>query len=599
VKRLRNLILEMRRRHVFRVAGIYIVAGWVAVQVADTAFPGLNVPDAAIRFVWLAVFLGFPLALVFGWRYDITAQGIVRTAPADASELSGLSLGPSDYVILGLLLAVAVTVVYRTTISIQVSRTPESAEITRRTMDQESLAVLPLTNISGETEQQYFVDGMHEALIAHLSRISALRVISRTSTRQYQDTRKPLRQIGLELGTANIIEGSVYRVGDVVRITIQLIDASADRMQWTHSYERKLENILRLQGEVATSIANEIEVALTAEEESYFSMTRQVDPEAYEDYLKGRYHWYRFTPEDLALARRYFQSALDRDPAYALAYVGLADAVATPAHIGLVPAAEAFPRAVELVGTALKLDPQLAEAHDLAARIRFVWDHDWAGAEAGFREAIRLNPGYPDVHVAYSQLLGINGRWEESLSEARTGLQLDPLNNWFQSALGSRLAWMGRYDEALERYQLLSESQPDWPMIYRSLSEVHYVRGELPASLAAAVKYYRMSDEQELSDLLSRFDAETEYAAAMIALAEKLRETGPESYVSEYELARIYAFSGNSERTILWLEAAWENRDTQLVYSAAEPLFSFIWDHPRYVELRRKMNLPERIAPSS
>jgi TolB-like protein/Tfp pilus assembly protein PilF len=599
VKRLRNLILEMRRRHVFRVAGIYIVAGWVAVQVADTAFPGLNVPDAAIRFVWLAVLLGFPLALVFGWRYDITAQGIVRTAPADASELAGISLGPSDYVILGLLLAVAIAVVYRTTISINVSRTSDSSVIMPKTMEQGSLAVLPLTNISGETEQQYFVDGLHEALIAHLSRISALRVISRTSTRQYQDTQKPLRQIGLELGTANIIEGSVYRVGDMVRITIQLIDASADRMQWTHSYERKLENILRLQSEVATSIANEIEVVLTPEEESFFSGTRQVDPEAYEDYLKGRYHWYRFTPEDLALALRYFRSALDRDPAYALAYVGYADALATPAHLGLAPAADVFPRAVELVETALKLDPQLAEAHDLAARIRFVWDHNWAGAEAGFSEAIRLNPGYPDVHAAYSQLLGINGRWEESLSEARTGLQLDPLNNWFQSALGSRLAWMGRYDEALTQYQQLAESQPDWPMIYRYLSEIHYVRGELPASLAAAVKYYEMSDQQELAVLLSRYDAGTEYAAAMTALAERFLEKSPESYVSEYELARIYAFSGNSERTLHWLESAWDNRDTQLVYSAVEPIFSFVWDHPRFLELRQKMNLPARKVPSS
>ena len=411
--------------------------------------------------------------------------------------------------------------------------------------DSDSIAVLPFENISQDSEQQYFVDGMHETLIADLSRVSALRVISRTSSRLYRDSQKPLKQIGMELGVANIIEGSVYRVGNDVRITIQLINASTDQLRWANSYERKLENILSLQSEVARSIASEVQVLLTPEEEAFFSSSKTVDPEAYEDYLKGRFHWYKFGPQDLELSLEYFQAALDKDPDYALAYVGYADALATTAHVWTEAGhSRFFPRAVELVNKALELDPQLAEAHDLAARIKFVWDHDWVGAETGFKESIRLKPSLPDVHIVYSQFLGINERWEESLLMARTGLRLDPFNNWFRVALGTRLAWVGRYDEALLEYRNLEKVQPTWPLIYRNLSELHFYRGERLESLAAMKKYFELSGQQNLAELLARFDGNSEYAAAMKALAAELLNAASETYISEFEIARVYAFAG-------------------------------------------------------
>jgi len=589
-----NLIRELRRRRVFRAAGMYIIAAWVIVQVASLVFPAIDIADAAIRHVWIGAILAFPLLIVFAWRYDVTQEGVVRTPPVGEEIDLDFQLRRVDYLVLLTLVAVGAAMSYQLGGEIREMGTGGPSSTLAVEPDSDSIAVLPFENISQDSEQQYFVDGMHETLIADLSRVSALRVISRTSSRLYRDNRKPLKQIGMELGVANIIEGSVYRVGNDVRITIQLINASTDQLRWAKSYERKLENILSLQSEVAKSIASEVQVLLTPEEEAFFSSSKKVDPEAYEDYLKGRFHWYRLGPRDLELSLEYFQAALDKDPDYALAYVGYADALATTAHTGQKPATEVFPGAVELVNKALELDPQLAEAHDLAARIKFVWDHDWAGAETGFLESIRLKPSLPDVHIVYSQFLGINERWEESLAEARTGLRLDPFNNWFRMALGVRLTWVGRYDEALLEYRNLQEAQPAWPLIYRNFSELHFYRGELLESLAAMKKYFELSNQQNLAELLSRFDGNSEFAAAMRALAAELLNAASETYISEYEMARVYAIAGEVEQTLDWLEVAYKNRDTQLVYSVAEPLFSLVWDHPRYADLRQKLNLPPR-----
>jgi TolB-like protein len=594
-----SFVKELRRRRVFRAAGIYIVIAWVAVQVASLVFPAVNIADAAIRYVWIGILLAFPLFMVFAWRYDVTADGIVRT-PAVGDDIDpNLRLRRSDHLIFAALIAVTAVISYQLGSDIWNFKSDQAIQTAAAEPDANSIAILPLENMSDQTGQQYFVEGMHEALIAGLSRISALKVISRTSSMHYKDSQKSLRQIGLELGAAHIIEGSVYRVDNDARITVKLIETSTDELKWTQSYERKLVDILRLQNEVARSIADEVQVLLTAEEDSYFSSTQQVNPEAYEDYLKGRFHWYKFTPQDLRISLEYFQAALDKDPAYALAYVGYADTMATLAHMGLKPATDVFPRAIALVEKALHLDPLLAEAYDLSARLKFTWNHDWSGAENGFLEAIRLKPSHPDAHIVYSQLLGINGRWQESLTEVLTGLQLDPLNDWFRMERGQRLAWMGDYDDALAVLLPIAEARPNWSAIQKTMWKLYFYRGELADSLQAASRYYELTGRAELAKALAGFDAELEYENSMSMLATKLLATSPESYVGEVELARIFACAGDLEQSLYWLEMAFENRDTQLVYTAAEPLFKPVWDHSRYIQLRQKMNLPARASSVS
>lgn len=586
-----KLVLELRRRRIFRTAGFYIIGAWVFLQVADLVFPALDIAETAIRYIWLGVILASPLALIFAWFYDIGPRGVLRTAPADDAAASDLRLRRTDYFLLLTLLAIAIIIGYRVSTQIRGMTTEATATSAPLVLDKNSIAVLPLQNISEDSTQLYFVDGMHEALIADLSRISALKVISRTSSRQYQNTDKSLHEIGQELGAANVIEGSVYRVGDEVRITIQLIDTHSDKLQWSASYERQLVDILDLQREVAGAIAGEIRVLLTPEEQAFLSSSQPVDPRAYEDYLKGRFHWYKFTPEDLDLAAQYFQSALDKDPDYALAYVGYADALATQPHLGMAPPQEALPQAVELIEKALDLDENLAEAHDLAARIRFAWNHDWPGAEQGFRESIRLKPSQPDVHIVYSQFLGVTGRGEEAVTEARKAVALDPLNNWPHLALCSRLAWVGRHDEALEWCLQQTRDHPNTPLVYRRLAQIHHYRGEPDRSLAAMTRYLELSGQHERAEFLAAYDGGTQFAEAMQALAVKMTEEVSGSFVSSYEIARIFAFAGDRENTLFWLEQSLHGRDTQLVYAFAEPLFSLVWDEPRFVEIKRKINL--------
>jgi TolB-like protein len=591
--KLRDCLRELRRRHVFRVAAMYIVAAWVGVQVASLIFPAVDIPEAALRFVWAGFLLAFLPVMVFAWLYDITPDGITRTPPADQEAKLDLRLRRTDYAILIVLLAVISAMAFQLSSQIRDFESASKKLADLELLDAHTIVVLPLENVAGDDAQQFLVDGMHDALISMLSQVSALRVISRTSARRFMDSDKSLLEIGQELHAANIIEGSVVRQGNSIRISVQLINAASEQLIWANMYDRQFEDVLRLQSEVARTIAGEVKVLLTPEEAAYLAATARVVPEAYENYLKGRFHWYRFGEKDLELAQEYFKAAINLDPGYALAYVGLADALATPGHIGLLPSADVFPRAEALAANALELDPLLAEAHDFSARIRFVWNFDWLGADRGFREAIRLNANHPDARIVYSQFLGIHRRWEESMQQVLAGLKLDPLNNWFRIELGARLAWQGKYEDALEEFLQVASDDPNWFMIYRYLWEIHFYRGEMEKALGAAKKFYELSGQTHFREALSDLNAGTEYSAAMHSLASVMIANSTTSYVSDFELARIFAFAGDRASTLQWLERAEANRDTQLVYSAVQPVFSLVWTEPRYTRLRQKMNLPE------
>jgi TolB-like protein len=588
--RLQQLVTELRRRRIFRAAGVYIVAAWVAVQVASLVFPAVNVPDVALRYVWIAAILLFPLVIIFAWFYDLTLAGLTRTPPADASDNFDFSLRSADYVILSALAVVSVAITMQLTASIRDTEPVTTLEYGNSDIKSNSIAVLPLDNLSGRPEQQYFVSGMHEAIIADLARISGVRVISRTSTEQYRDTDKPLTEIGSELGVANLIEGSVFRDGDRVKITVQLIDARTDEHLWVESYERDLKNVLRLQSSVARAIAEQIKVKLTPDEDTRLAGSTQVNPEAYELYLKGKYHWYEFTETDLKLALEYFELAIDKDPNYALAYVGFADALATQAHIGLMPTINVYPAAKQSVQRALELDADLAEAHDLRARIDFAYDWDWDAAERGFRRAISLKPGHPDAHIVYSQFLAITNRWDESLAEVKTGLTLDPLNPWFRLELAQRLAWFGRDDEAIEQISELAKSQPDFMFQHNFLWNMAYRQGRFEEAVAAASNYFRFRGETSVVEVLDSRTDELEYSTLMRRAADVLEKKSTRPYVSNTERAQLRMHAGDLDMALTRLEEAYAHRESDLVYTIVEPLFRPIWDDERYKDLLRKMN---------
>lgn len=407
---------------------------------------------------------------------------------------------------------------------------------------------------------------------------------------QFRSSPKAASEIGAELGAGKLIEGSVLRAEDQVRITVNLIDAVEDEQIWSDSYQRSLRNILQLQGEVARDIAKKVSVQLTPEENRSLANSSEVDARAYELYLKGRFHWYRFEEGDLELALSYFEQAIEQDPDYALAYVGFADALATPAHIGMMPTQHVFPAAKGYVKRALELDPDLAEAHDFLARIHFSYDWNWDAADREFRNSIKLNSGYPDVHVVFSQFLAMTGRWEESLREARIGVSLDPLNPWFRMELAQRLGWLGRYEEALDELGTVIDSQPDFYLAYDVLWMLEHQKNRYEEARYAASRYFELIGESAVASILREPGAD--YADAMKRAADALETSLARPYVSNVEHARMRIHADEPGRAIEYLEKAHSQRETILVYATVDPQFRPVWDDDRFQALRRKMNLP-------
>ncbi|HUE77059.1 MAG TPA: protein kinase [Longimicrobiales bacterium] len=454
------------------------------------------------------------------------------------------------------------------------------------------MAVLPFRNLSGDPDQEYLSDGLTDEMVSQLGRLQPerLSVIARTSVMRYKNSDLSIAAIGRELGVDYILEGSVLREGDQIRVNPSLIQVRDESQLWAESYQRQLAGTLALQADVARGIADSLALALLPEDATRLASAQEVDPDAYEAYLRGRFHWYRFTPEDFVLAREYFEEAIRIDPDYALAYVGLADAITTPGHRGQVPAPSVFPEGKALVARALELDDTLAEAHDLDARMKFAYDWDWSGAEAGFRRAIELNPNHPDAHVVYAQVLRITGRTDAALAEVQRGLDLDPHNAFFQQQLAWQLAAAGRREEAIARLETLLAAQPGFPPAHGLLSAILFIEGRYEESLNHMTPFLR--GDTEMVEVLTRTYAEGGYRAAMRRSVDLLIERSERRYVAPVSIARAYMRAGNTSQALEWLGEAIEVHDTQVVYAPMSPDFEPLWDDPRFRDLLRRINLP-------
>jgi TolB-like protein/Flp pilus assembly protein TadD len=466
---------ELRRRKVFRLAALYIVGAWVVLQVADLAFESWDIASSALRYVWLGAILGFPIALIFGWRYDITTKGIVRTPPTDVDTQLDLSLHRGDYVILSLLLVMAIGVIYPLMLQISDSRAPGLAKYTQEEIKSNSIAVLPFANRSANPEDAYFVDGIHDDLLTHISKISAIRTISRTSVMQYRESSKTIPEIAAELGVATVLEGGVQRAGDQIRINVQLIDARTDEHLWAEIYDRQLlaTNIFAIQSEIAEAIAETLRMTLSPREQQ---RNRSVPTEsfaAYEAYLIGKQSMEKRTPESLAGAEEFFRQAVELDPRYALAWVGLADTYIFQISYSGLPERENLGKAKAAIDMALELDRGLGEAY---ASLGLLKGHmnDLEGAEQAYKQALELSPNYAMGHRWYSGLLARLGRWEERLVSMETAIRLDPLSNNIRYNYANALREIGRSEEALEQLEILLEISPRHARAHQFMAAIQW-----------------------------------------------------------------------------------------------------------------------------
>ena len=456
-----------------------------------------------------------------------------------------------------------------------------------------SLAVLPLENLSGDASQGYFADGMTDELITDLSQISALRVISRTSAMVYKGARKPLPQIARELNVDAVVEGTVLRSGDKVRITAQLIDASTDKHLWSQSYEGELRDTLALQNRVAGAIADQIRINLTPQEQAALKNVKVVNPEAYEAYLKGRYFWNKRTAEGLKVALAYFNQVIDEDPKYAQAYSGLADTYALLGdwQYAVMTPKEAFPKAKAAAIKALELDSTLGEAHNSLAFILdgFDWDLDSGGKE--FQRAIELNPGYATAHHWYAWHLSLLGRYDEAIAEMRKAENLDPLSLIINADLAELLVLAHFYDESIRQSRKTIEMDPNFGLAHNQLAQAYLQKHMYDEAVAELQKAVQLSGRSPtcIANLARAYVASGNRSEAVQLLKELKKRASP-GYSNASEIAMIYASFGDMERAMNWLEKGYEERFNPGVL--LRPGFDPLRSDSRFQNLLHRIGLP-------
>jgi eukaryotic-like serine/threonine-protein kinase len=456
----------------------------------------------------------------------------------------------------------------------------------------ESLAVLPLENLSGDVTQDYFADGMTEQLITNLAKIRALRVISRTSVMQYKGTKKSLPEIARELNVEGIVEGSVLRSGDRVRITAQLIHASTDTHLWAESYERDLRDVLALQDEVANAIADDVKIKLTPQERARLTSSRPVNPEAYEAYLKGRYYWSQRTGKGEQKGLEYFQQATVLDPDYALAYAGVADSYIVLGAHGHLPIKEAFPKARAAAMRALDLDDALAEAHTSLGTVKTFYDWDWPGSEREFRRALDLNPNYATAHHWYSHYLTAVGRLDQAVSEIKRARELDPFGITVNIWLANTLYYSHQYDRAIEQYRRTIELYPEWAGgLHGSIGDCYAQKRMFPEAIAEWQKGLTLAGDTQLAANLEHTYVSSGYTGYLQKRLDRLKASAQTKPVSPLDFAYTYALLGDKDHVLEWLEKAYQERDPWL-YVKAEPRLDNLRADPRFRDLLRRIGLP-------
>lgn len=453
-----------------------------------------------------------------------------------------------------------------------------------------SLAVLPLQNLSGDPEQEYFSDGMTDELITRLAHIGAIRVISRTSVMGYKGTKKPLGAVARELGVDAVVEGSVMRSGEKVRITAQLIQAATDKHLWAESYQRDLRDVIAMQSEVARAVAREVEAKLSPQEEKHLASARPVDPEAHELYLKGRYALNKQTEKDIRKAIEIFSSAIAKDPKFAPAYAGLSDSYSWLRSLYAAPK-DVMPKAKEAARKALELDDTLAEAHVSEGNIKFYYDFDWEGAEKEYRRAISLNANLAEAHDGYASFLAGMNRPMEAVPEIETARRLDPLS----LIILADAAWVyycaRRYDRTIAESLKALELDPGFVPAMYFLGLGYDKTGRFPEAVAILEKASRLDTSPTTLEMLGGAYASWGKKAEAKKVIDTLNSRAQKRYVCPYEIATVYVGLGDKDAAFRQLEKSVEDRADCLPWVKADPKIDPLRSDPRYAALMRKIGL--------
>ena len=464
---------------------------------------------------------------------------------------------------------------------------------TRMSPPKDRVAVLPLVNIGSDQANEYFADGMTEELISSVSRTKGLRVIARTSVMRYKGSGKSIAEIGRELNVGSVLDGSVRKAGNKIRISVQFIDTSSEEPQWSQDYDREIKDVLQIQSDIAHKVTDALREHMLGDASQSEVRRATSKPKAYINYLRGRQFWNKRTEDDLKRAIGFFEDALKIDQDYAMAYTGLADSYATRALLEFMAPHEAYPKAREAVDKALALDAQLAEAHTSLGLIKFQYDWEWKEAEQEFRDAININPSYALAHHFFADLLKAMGRFEEALIEIEKAQELDPLSLAINTGVGHVLYLSRQYDKAIEQYKRAVDLDPNFMMTHVWFGRPYLEKGMFAEAISELETAVKLSGESTLAlAMLGHGLASAGRSDDAIQILEKLKERARSQYVPSYWIAVIYNGFRDREQVVTWLQKAFEERSSWLVWTNVEPRFAWLKDDPDIASLLNKMKFP-------
>src|SRR5436853_1067086 len=581
---LHNFFAELKRRNVFKVAVAYAVVGWLIIQVTATIVPALNLPDGLTTAVVVLILVGFPVALVIAWAFEMTPEGLKRTENVSSDEvIPQWSKKKFAALIIGVAVIAAGLLVF------QLLRSSRST--TTATASAKSIAVLPFVNMSADKNDEYLSDCMTEELINVLSKRPGLRVPGRTSSFAFKGKNEEdiFRKVGDQLHVGTVLEGSVRKAGDKLRVTAQLINVSDGYHLWSKDYDGDVKDILNFQSNVAKQVVQALQVKLGGEGTRVLAKKPTENPEAHRLYLLGRYEFAKYTQTGWNNAIRYYEQALKLDPNYALAYCGLADNYAYMGSV-VMPEKEAIAKEKEFAQKALELDPELAEAH-MSLALTLVADYDWRNGLKEFDRALELNPNLAFAYELQAWTVNGLGRFDEAIAKTRKAVELDPLNPFFQMSLSFYQYWARQYDDAIVQARKTLEMDPNSAISHVLLGLSFLKKGDTAGAIAELEKSKAPDPGAWYQGFLGyAYAISGDRAKAEEALRE-LEELAKRQYVSPTAFATIYLGLGQKEKCLDWLERAYEQQDSACWYLKIDQIYDSVRNEPRFQAILKKAGL--------
>jgi len=580
---------ELKRRRVIRVIPVYAAAAFVILELVDIVAPSLGLPTWTLNFIIILLCIGFVISIILSWVYDITPEGVQKTKPSReilkkekpiTSNVWKVATYVSIVIIIGLLIVNIIG-------GRKNAKSQDNLE--------KSIAVLPFKNFSADPNQEYMCDGLTDEIINHLYKIKSFeKVVSLNSVLTYKETIKRIPEIAVELGVNYILEGTYKKIGDQVRVTAQLIEPINDKHIWQNEYDQPFAEIITIQSNIAEQIANELKTVLSTEELLQIEKRITDNPEAFDLYFKGRYFWNKRTEEGVKEAIGYFNNAIDVDTNFARAYAGLADCYNLIGNYEYITSKDGiwdnYQNGIDAATKALKIDSSLAEAYTSLAYVKLYHNWDWRGALKDFERAIQLNPSYSPAHQWYANCFTVYTQHDKAITEAKLAQELDPLSPIINRNVGFRLYLARKYDQAIEELLHALFLSPDFYVTHYTLGLAYLQKSMVPEAISEMQKALRYSrDNSYCNSLLGYVYGTTGDQDKAQFILNELIEISKERHVSPISFAIIYIGLGESKNAIIWLEKAYENRTSNLIYLNTDPIYDPLRSDPRFVEIVKKM----------